>query len=425
MAHAINPVAADAAVHTAQALARPDAVVANAVFEHAGLRVTVDLATPEKMIELGTSVRPPRRLNALALKLWVAEACGWQPPSVVVTTVDPRFEYRGDYRGIWIEHDVTAEVRRLASQVPGWVRELDEALAAGEPAVEPGRQCLAPTLCAFAEHCARPAAEYPVTDLRAAPALVRSLQQAGYDDLREVPARLLQKPLHRRMHRAAVSGEPQLDPELAAFAAELAYPRAYLDFEAVQFALPIWEGTRPYQALPFQWSCLVELAPGELEEYEFLDLSGAAPMRACAQRLVEALPSKGPVVVYGDFESRTLSLLAEFVPELAPALRAIRTRIVDLLPWVQRHYYHRDMHGGWSLKTVLNAIGGPTETEATGAGAVSEGLGAQRAYLEAIDERTSEPQRQRLAQMLRNYCRGDTIGLRRLVEYFAAAHAWT
>jgi hypothetical protein len=31
---------------------------------------------------------------------------------------------------------------------------------------------------------------------------------------------------------------------------DLHYPRYYLDFETVQFAVPEWAGTRPYEQIP-------------------------------------------------------------------------------------------------------------------------------------------------------------------------------
>ena len=88
------------------------------------------------------------------------------------------------------------------------------------------------------------------------------------------------------------------------FVEALPYPRFYLDFETAGPAIPIWAGTRPYQALPFQWSCHIERAPGELEHREFLDLSGEPPMRALAEQMIRDLETDGPVLMYTGFEQR-------------------------------------------------------------------------------------------------------------------------
>ncbi|WP_181919472.1 DUF2779 domain-containing protein [Alkalilimnicola ehrlichii] len=153
------------------------------------------------------------------------------------------------------------------------------------------------------------------------------------------------------------------------------------------------------------------------EPVDFLDLSGEPPMRACAQHLLAALGEAGPVLVYGDFERRMLHQLAQRLPDLKQPLRALAERVVDLLPWVQQHYYHRDMHGAWSLKAVVPTLAaGNTLAPAD---EVSEGLGAQVAYLEAIAATTSLSRRQALAAALKNYCGRDVDGLVAMVRYFA------
>jgi hypothetical protein len=111
-----------------------------------------------------------------------------------------------------------------------------------------------------------------------------------------------------------------------------AYPRYYLDFETIQFAVPIWAGTRPYEQLPFQWSCTIEHANATTEHREFLDTTGYAPMLACARALVGALGSDGPVFAYSGFEGRILRESAARYLELVPALHAIAARSASHCP---------------------------------------------------------------------------------------------
>ncbi len=78
-------------------------------------------------------------------------------------------------------------------------------------------------------------------------ALAAALREDGYIDLREIPPGRLDNALHERIRAATVSGVPYLDPEARRFLSLLGHPRHYLDFETIQFAVPIWAGTRPYQ----------------------------------------------------------------------------------------------------------------------------------------------------------------------------------
>src|SRR5690606_5028879 len=120
-------------------------------------------------------------------------------------------------------------------------------------------------------------------------------------------------------------------------------PRYYLDFETVNPAVPIFAGTRPFEALPFQWSCHIEPSAGKLEHAEFLELGAEPPMRRLAERLVATLGTSGPIVVYTPYERRVLRELAERYPDLGSPLEALAERIVDLHPPTRRHYYHPAM----------------------------------------------------------------------------------
>ena len=77
-----------------------------------------------------------------------------------------------------------------------------------------------------------------------------------------------------------------------------AYPRTWLDFETIAFALPRWVGTRPYQQVPFQFSAHIEAEDASIAHREFLSLDGFDPRRACAEALVAKVPPEGAVIAY-------------------------------------------------------------------------------------------------------------------------------
>ncbi len=72
--------------------------------------------------------------------------------------------------------------------------------------------------------------------------------------MRAVPDELLSD-IQRRVKQATLSGRPYF--ERAGAAARLSMhrlPAYFMDFETVQFPVPIWKGTKPYQQIPFQFS---------------------------------------------------------------------------------------------------------------------------------------------------------------------------
>ena len=79
-------------------------------------------------------------------------------------------------------------------------------------------------------------------------------------------------------------------------AAELGFhgfPAYFLDFETINFAVPIWKGTRPYQQVPFQFSLHRIENTGKLDHEHFLDLSGTDPSESLAQALVKTCGKAG------------------------------------------------------------------------------------------------------------------------------------
>ena len=148
-----------------------------------------------------------------------------------------------------------------------------------------------------------------------------------------------------------------------------------------QFAVPIWKDTRPYQQIPFQFSCHTLSPTGELGHSEFLDLSGADLSGRFAEALIAACGQVGPVFVYNaSFESARITELAGRFPELRGRLLAINERGVDLLPVARRHYYHPAQHGSWSLKSVLPTIAPDLSYDKLNG--VRDGSMAMMAYLE-------------------------------------------
>jgi hypothetical protein len=146
--------------------------------------------------------------------------------------------------------------------------------------------------------------------------LARKLAEAGYTSLVAVPPELLQgadSALYQRMQRAHQLGEAVLEPAAQTQMEGYAYPRYFLDFEGIDFPVPQWPGARPYEQIPFQFSCHIEHAPAEFTHVEHLDLSGNDPSLPLFDALcgvVNASPT-APIFVWGaSYEKTSLKNLA-------------------------------------------------------------------------------------------------------------------
>jgi hypothetical protein len=178
----------------------------------------------------------------------------------------------------------------------------------------------------------------------------------------------------------------------------------------VGWTVPIWLGTRPFQQIPFQFSCHRQRRDGSLSHRGFLDTTGANPARACAQALLDSIDGDGAVVAYNaSFEKRCIQALAGQFDDLAPRLRQIEQRVVDLLPVLREHYYHRDMQGSFSIKAVLPVLVPHLGYESLDG--VADGLMAQAAYQEAVSPGCEPARREQLRRELIDYCTLDSLAM--------------
>jgi hypothetical protein len=238
-------------------------------------------------------------------------------------------------------------------------------------------------------------------------------QAKGYTSLLEpAPEELTGKDasLFQRMQQAHRTEQPILEANSGAILAALPWPRYYLDFEGIDLPVPRWAGVRPYEQVPFQWSCHIERQPGVFEHREFLDLSGNDPSLPCIQALLQTIPPDelGPIIVYHKtYEEGRLKELSHRHAEHATGMQRLIGRLVDLLPLVRDGYYHPAMRGSFSIKQVLPTIA--PDLDYSKLGGIMDGTAAQVAYLYAVFEPGTTPARkEQYRQGLLRYCRLDT-----------------
>lgn len=408
---------ASALKETTEHLSRPGPITLfEATFQAEGVLVRCDVLQKSKtdqlsLIEIKSSTEPKSEYDLdVAIQSWVIERAGYRLNEIKLGYINRDFVYRGngDYAGLFKYKDMRKTVHSLFPAIPGIINKLKHVLAGEVPSIAIGKQCFDPYECPFVHHC-WPKADYPVINLPRLGDKVYELLAEGFTDLREVPPERIQTDVQKWVQRVTCSGKPELKSGAQAALKKLGYPRHYLDFETVQFAVPIWADTRPYEALPFQFSCHVEQEDGTLTHKEFLYDDGTPPMRAFAESVIEVVEDLGPVFVYSHYEKRIVNALAERFPELKKSLLTIVGRFVDLLPITKENYYHPAMQGSWSIKAVLPTIA--PEMDYGDLGEIQDGGAASAAYLELTAEETAVERRQALRHGLLKYCERDTLAM--------------
>jgi hypothetical protein len=284
------------------------------------------------------------------------------------------------------------------------------------PDVRIGPHCDDPYTCPLHARCWGFLPEQAVTTLYRGGRRGWRLLEDGITALADIPDHFWLTPNQEIQRRAAVTGQPHVDrPALSAFLGQLEYPVSFMDFETFGTAIPLFDGVRPYQQVPFQFSLHVVRSAGAAPyHFGFLAEGRDDPRPEFMRRLKAVLPETGAVVAYNAvFEKARLDECCDFLPEYRQWFPQVERRMVDLLlPFRGFRYYHPAQGGSASMKAVLPALTG----RGYGHLAIQEGGQASLEYLRVTHGGVAEDERQRVRQSLEQYCGLDTEGMIWIVD---------
>ena len=411
--------------HASSALERTAALMADstvpAVFEGAfrfeGTLIRADVLERVahggwRLIEVKAASRVKSvHLNDLAVQTYVLQGNGLNLSGVFLMHVNRRYTYPGgevDLNELLTLTDLTDAIQERLIAVPARLEQMRGVLGADRaPDVEPGHHCHAPYGCPFWAHCTAAKSSRWIYYLPENKGVVRRLQRRGIATMDDVPSWVSLTPLQRRVrdHREWLS------PQLGDVLQSIRYPVHHVDFETFMPAVPLYVGTRPYQAIPIQWSNHTETADGAWRHTSYLCVDQKDAREEIAVRVLESVGGEGSICVYSDAERSILRHLAEAVPSLRKDLLRLVDRLWDLLVVVQTHYYHPDFRGSYSMKSVLPAL---VPSLDYGDLEIRDGATASAMYHQMVFVETDWVERQRLAEALHAYCARDSLGMMEL-----------
>ena len=83
------------------------------------------------------------------------------------------------------------------------------------------------------------------------------------------------------------------------FLKKITFPLYFLDFEAIQPALPLFHGDAPFEFLPIQFSLhFIKTKNGRLQHREFIVNDNLDPRMNFAKSLVNLIPKNACILVY-------------------------------------------------------------------------------------------------------------------------------
>lgn len=356
-----------------------------------------------------------------AIQYYTITNSGIELKDISIVHINNEYTKNGklDIRKLFSIESVYNEVLDFLPRIPNELNRLKNVIESSEvPQKDIGPHCSDPYNCDFKGTCWKDIPDYSVFDI----ANLRNkkkfdLYNQGIITLDQIDlSQTSLNPNQVLQVQSEVNGTTHIDAEkIRNFTNGLNYPLYFLDFETIGPAVPIYDGSRPYQQLVFQYSLHIqETSTSELEHREYLANPSQDPRVAFIEQLIEDCGSKGDILVYNiGFERGKLNDLIAVFPQYSNELRWIVNRLKDLMiPFQQKWYYTPEMRGSYSIKSVLPALVPELSYNDL---EIKEGGTASNTFLSMVNG-TFEGDIEETRRQLLEYCKLDTYAMVKILD---------
>jgi hypothetical protein len=346
--------------------------------------------------------------------------CGLPVSKACLVHLDNAYVRKGDIEidKLFAIVDLTDTVKQSQSDIAAEIRSQRRMLAGDLPDIPLGKYCFDPYQCDFHGHCWAHVPETSVFSLkgvsfdayRAYERGITRIEDLSLNELSEKQRFLVEAYLEKRVH---------VNPEgVRAFLKTLRYPLCFLDFETFMTAIPPWDGIKPWQQVPYQYSLhVLEKEGASLKHHEYLAMPNADPRKELAENLMRDIPDNACIVHYTAFEKTRMNELAGWFPEYGERIEKLLGQSVDLsTPFKDKSVYHWQTLGSYSIKCVLPALVPGMSYDGM---EISDGDMASEAY-RRMCQSNSPDEIERIRKALLEYCKLDTLAMVRIVERLRA-----
>ena len=368
-----------------------------------------------------------------AFQYWVMKTAGHTPDRFFMMLVNKAYVKKGEIvpGELFRLEDITEKVIAMQPELELKKTALIAMLEAGTESVkEIGPHCSAPFSCDYMSHCWSHIPENSVFQLHNSRGKEWELYENGIAHLGDIPIDFPLSPRQKLQVEGVKSNATYIDkPQVSKFLQTFQAPLHFFDFETINPAIPILEGTSPFNQVPFQYSLHVTDMGGNITAHrEFLadpaDFNNSGTGRHSDVRYQMITQMKrdfcdtGSILAYyASFEISRLKELANEFPEERAYLESLSDRFIDLIiPFRKAWYYLPKMGSSASIKFVLPAIDPVFSYEDL---EISNGGMASNTFLSMITQAFEGDESQTRKNLLK-YCERDTEGMviiyRKLLE---------
>jgi len=314
---------------------------------------------------------------------------------------------------LFVQADANDKIEEFSKGIKERIDDFMEIIKSKEePKCKIGIHCSDPYGCSLMDECWKDVPEGSVFEFyRMFKKKCFELHDGGIVCLNEVPEDIKLNDKQKIQRRLAFDGGKHIDKQgIKNFLGNLQYPIYYLDFETINPAIPKFDGMKPYQRIPFQFSLHIQKEKGgECEHVSFLAEGTNDPRPKFMQALKENLGDAGSILVYNQgFEKGVMNESVILLPEFMQWYEEnILPRIKDLWDVFKDFiYYDPKQKGSTSIKYVLPVLTDLKYDDLD----IRNGILASLEYERVTyGSNVSDEDRLKVMEALERYCELDTL----------------
>ncbi len=300
----------EAVVRTKEEIAKGTKIIYEAAFQYDGLLAALDILVNDKSgwkayeVKSSTSVTETYELDA-TIQYFAITNSGIELEDISIVHINNQYEKNGaiDVHQLFTITLVKQRVLQLLPGIPSKVAELKAVLNAKNiPDVDIGLHCNSPYKCDFFSHCWQHIPDYSIFNIaRLLETKKFELYKRNIINFVDIPDNYPLNENQWMQVNSELNNSTTIDKKkIKTFVDDLKYPLHFMDFETFATAIPIFDKSKSYQQLVFQYSLhILPSAKGELQHKEFLaETNGADPRIPFIEKLINDCGTTGDILVY-------------------------------------------------------------------------------------------------------------------------------
>ena len=238
------------------------------------------------------------------------------------------------------------------------------------------------------------------------------LEDLHIEHMKDIPEDFNLKPKQLWQVNAHKTGQRHMNvAKIKEFISSLEFPLYFLDYETLMGIIPPFDGLKPYQQLPFQYSLhILETPKSKLLHKGYLHTENSDPTLPLVKQLEKDIRSKGTVIVWNkSFEKSCNDLIGRLQPDYSKFLISVNEHIKDLmLPFAKGWFVDKEFLGSASLKKVMPVL---VDTLSYHDLDIREGGSAQALWMETFLNGGNKELKAKITKDLLEYCKLDTLAM--------------